>query len=168
MKHSCETLYATAHDVLLKLDSVQAKLVDSRERPEGKLKVTTTVGLGTGWLTTRIHEFLELYPEVRLELILADTELDLAMREADCAIRLRQPRNPDLIQRRLFTVHMHVYASPGYIKRFGQPESPHDLDDHRIISYGENAPNYLVGVNWLLTAGLENGKKRFCYHRTGL
>ena len=160
MTEQGETLYATAHDVLLKLDSVQAKLVDSRERPEGKLKVTTTVGLGTGWLTTRIHEFLDLYPDVRLELILADTELDLAMREADCAIRLRQPKNPDLIQRRLFTVHMHVYASPSYIKKFGRPDSLEDLDNHRIISYGENAPNYLVGVNWLLTAGLDTGKKR--------
>ncbi len=40
-----ETLYATAHDVLLKLDAVQSKLTDSTERPAGKLKVTTTVGL---------------------------------------------------------------------------------------------------------------------------
>ncbi len=160
MTEQGETLYATAHDVLLKLDSVQAKLVDSKEKPEGRLKVTTTVGLGSGWLITRIHEFLELYPEVQLELILADQELDLITREADCAIRLRQPTNPDLIQRRLFTVHLHVYASPGYIKNYGQPETLDDLDNHRIIAYGENAPHYLIGVNWLLTAGMDGGRKR--------
>ncbi len=160
MTEQGETLYSTAHDVLLKLDAVQAKLVDSQEKPEGKLKVTTTVGLGTGWLTTRIHEFLELYPDVQLELILKDEEVDLITREADCAIRLRQPKNPDLIQRRLFTVHLHVYASPSYIKRYGQPEKLEDLENHRIISYGENAPNYLIGVNWLLTAGMEGGKTR--------
>lgn len=160
MTEQGETLYATAHDVLLKLDAVQAKLVDSRERPEGKLRVTTTVGLGTGWLTARIHEFLELYPDVQLDLLLVDEELDLTMREADCAIRLRQPTNPDLIQRKLFTVHLHVYASPAYLKRFGQPEKLSDLEDHRIISYGKNAPNYLVGVNWLLTAGNEGAKPR--------
>ena len=146
MTEQGETLYATAHDVLLKLDSVQSKLVDSKEKPEGRLKVTTTVGLGTGWLTTRIHEFLELYPDVQLELILADQELDLITREADCAIRLRQPTNPDLIQRRLFTVHLHVYASPGYIKNNGQPDDLTDLENHRIIAYGENAPAYLTGV----------------------
>ncbi|MEM9279814.1 MAG: LysR family transcriptional regulator [Pseudomonadota bacterium] len=161
MTEQGETLYATAHDVLLKLDAVQSKLVDSKEKPEGRLKVTTTVGLGTGWLTTRIHEFLELYPDVQLELILADTEIDLITREADCAIRLRQPKNPDLIQRRLFTVHLHVYASPGYIKSYGQPETLEDLKEgHRIIAYGDNVPNYLEGVNWLLTAGMEGGKKR--------
>lgn len=155
-----ETLYATAHDVLLKLDSVQSKLTDSTERPEGNLKVTTTVGLGTGWLTTRIHEFINLYPDVHLEVILADEELDLITREADCAIRLRQPKNPDLIQRKLFTVHLHVYAAPSYIKKYGQPSTLEDLKNHRLISYGDNAPNYLSEMNWLLNAGMEGHKKR--------
>ncbi|MEL7430447.1 MAG: LysR family transcriptional regulator [Pseudomonadota bacterium] len=160
MTEQGETLYATAHDVLLKLDSVKARLVDSQEKPEGRLKVTTTVGLGTGWLTTRIHEFIELYPDVKLELFLADEEIDLMTREADCAIRLRQPKNPDLIQRKLFTVHLHVYAAPAYIKKFGQPETLDDLQNHRIIAYGENAPAYLVGVNWLLTAGIDGNRRR--------
>ncbi len=155
-----ETLYATAHDVLLKLDAVQSKLTDSTERPEGNLKVTTTVGLGTGWLTTRIHEFINLYPDVHLEVILADEELDLVTREADCAIRLRQPKNPDLIQRKLFTVHLHVYAAPSYIKKYGQPSSLSDLKEHRLIAYGDNAPNYLSDMNWLLHAGMEGNKKR--------
>ena len=160
MTEQGEDLYATAHDVLLKLDAVQAKLTDSKEKPEGKLKVTTTVGLGTGWLTTRIHEFLELYPDLHLELILADRELDLITREADCAIRLSQPRNPDLIQRKLFTVHLHVYASPSYIKKYGQPQTLDELTEHRIIAYGENAPNYLAEVNWLLYAGMPPHKRR--------
>ena len=55
------------------------------------------------------------------------------MREADVAIRLRRPAQPDLIQRRLFTVHFHAYASVDYIKRFGEPKSLEDLDNHRII-----------------------------------
>lgn len=160
MTEQGETLYATAHDVLLKLDAVQAKLDDSRDNPEGKLKVTTTVGLGTGWLTTRIHEFLELYPEVRMDMILSDTELNLTTREADCAISLRQPKNPDIIQRKLFTVHLHVYASPSYLKNYGQPESLDELNEHRIIAYGDNVPIYLEKVNWLVTAGLESGQKR--------
>ena len=160
MTEQGETLYDTAHDVLLKLDAVQAKLTDSQEKPEGKLRVTTTVGLGTGWLTTRIHEFLDLYPDVKLELILTDEELGLITREADCAIRLRQPTNPDIVQRKLFTVHLHVYASPSYIKTHGQPNSLAELDDHRILSYGEDTPNYLSRMNWLLTAGSENNHHR--------
>lgn len=148
-----EQLYNTVHEVLLKLEAVRNTLAESREKPEGKLRVTTTVGLGTGWLTNRVHEFLDLYPDVQLELNLANEELDLATRQADCAIRLRQPSQADLIQRKLFTVHFHIYASPEYLQRFGQPMSLEELDQHRIIAFGDNAPAYLTDVNWLKTAG---------------
>jgi DNA-binding transcriptional LysR family regulator len=160
MSEQGETLYRTAHDVLLKLDAVRAKLTDSTERPEGRLRVSTTVGLGTGWLTSRVPEFLELYPEVQLELILDNEELDLSTRQADCAIRFRQPQQADLIQRRLFTVHFHIYASPAYVKRFGQPRSVEDLDNHRIVTFGENTPTHLADMNWLERAGRPGGQPR--------
>ncbi len=153
MTEQGETLFQTAHDVLLKLDAVKAQLTDSTERPEGKLRVTTTVGLGTGWLPSRLHEFLELYPDVQLELILENEELDLATRQADCAIRFRQPHQSDLIQRRLFTVHFNIYASPAYVEQHGQPTRIEDLDNHRILTFGENLPPYLSEMNWLESAG---------------
>src|SRR5664279_2722890 len=96
-----EMLYRTAHEVFMKLEAARTKLTDSRER--------------------RLGEFLDLYPEIHITLITTDEELDLAMREADVAIRLRQPTQPDLIQRKLFSVHFHAYASPDYLKRFGTP-----------------------------------------------
>ncbi len=155
-----ESLYETAHDVLLKLDAVQAKLKDSTLTPKGPLKVTTTVGLGTSWLTTRIHEFIHLYPDVQLELLLTNEEIDLSQRKADCAIRLRQPTQSDLIQRRLFTVHFHIYASPAYVKRNGQPQNIEDLDEHSIITFGDEAPNFLANMNWLAKAGRKNNNPR--------
>lgn len=148
-----ENLYQTVHEVLLKLESVQNMLTESTEKPQGKLRVTTTVGFGTGWLTTRMHDFLEMYPGIQIELNLVDEELDLATRQADCAIRLRQPQQADLIQRKLFTVHFHIYAAPEYLKRFGQPKDLSDLDNHKILCFGENAPSYLSDTNWLKTAG---------------
>lgn len=160
MTEQGETLYRTSHDVLLKLDAVKSKLTDSHEKPEGRLRVTTTVGLGTGWLTPRIHEFLELYPDVQLELILENGELDLVTRQADCAVWFRKPAQGDLVQRRLFTVHFHIYASPKYIKRYGQPQGIEELDEHRIVTFGENLPSYLVGLNWLETAGRPTGQPR--------
>ena len=84
------------------------------------------------WLTPRLGEFLDLYPDIRITLITTDEELDLAMREADVAIRLRQPTQPDLIQRKLFSMHFHAYASPEYLKRFGTPRTLEELDNHRI------------------------------------
>ena len=131
-----EMLYRTAHEVFMKLEAARAKLTDSREKPNGELKVTTTPGIGVHWLTPRLGEFIELYPEIRVTLLTTDEELDLAMREADVAIRLRQPTQPDLIQRKLFSVHFHAFASPEYLKRFGTPHALHELDNHRIVLLG--------------------------------
>jgi DNA-binding transcriptional LysR family regulator len=150
-----EMLYRTAHEVFMKLEAARAKLTDSRERPHGELKVSTTQGIGVHWLTPRLGEFLDLFPDIRVTLIVTDEELDLAMREADVAIRLRQPTQPDLIQRKLFSVHFHVYASPEYLKRFGTPRALADLDQHRIIVLGGNVPNYLANRRWLIDAGRE-------------
>lgn len=155
-----ELLYRTAHDVLMKLENVKIRLTETKNRPSGLLKVTTTVGLGTGWLTERLPEFIELYPDIQVQLILANEELDLTMRQADCAIRLRQPQEPDLIQRRLFTVHLHLYAAPSYVNRYGRPASMTDLDRHRIISFGEAVPPHLADMNWIETAGRPEGSKR--------
>ncbi len=155
-----EMLYRTAHDVLMKLEAIKTRLTETKDRPSGVLRVTTTVGLGTGWLTERAKEFLDLFPEINLQLVLTNEELDLTMRQADCAIRLRQPQQPDLIQRKLFTVHLHVFASQVYLERHGKPLSVGDLDQHRIVTFGEPVPHYLGGLNTLESVGRGDGDKR--------
>jgi DNA-binding transcriptional LysR family regulator len=154
-----EVLYRTAHDVFTKLAAAKTRLMDSKEKPSGELRITTTVGLGSVWLTPRIKEFTELYPQISVTLLLEDRELDLSMREADVAIRLRRPTQPDLIQRKLFVVHHHVYASTDYIKKNGIPKSIEDLDRHKILTFGQ-APGYLTTINWLERAGRSEDNPR--------
>ncbi|MGD9844653.1 MAG: LysR family transcriptional regulator [Variibacter sp.] len=155
-----DLLFRTAHEVLMKLEAARAQLTDSREKPNGELRVTTPVGFGVNWLVPRLGEFLDLYPDIRVSLIMSDEELDLAMRQADVAIRLRQPVQPDLIQRKLFSVHFHAFASPEYLKRFGTPRSPEDLDNHRLMVLGGAVPTYLRNVTWLLEVGREGKEPR--------
>ena len=149
-----EMLREAVQDVVLKLDAVRSRLIDTREKPHGDLRVTTTLALGANWLAPRLGEFVELYPEVKLQLLLSDDELDLSMREADVALRLREPMQPDLIRRRLFTVHFHAYASADYLKKSGQPRSIADLDHHRLVAFGApTATHLLYDLNSLLTVG---------------
>ncbi|MCB1478557.1 MAG: LysR family transcriptional regulator [Rhodobiaceae bacterium] len=155
-----EMLYRSAQRIFTELEATRTRLTDSREKPSGELRVTTTVGLGSSWLTPRLKEFLELYPDISLSLLLRDEELDLSMREADIALRLRQPTQPDLIQRRLFTVHFHAYASPDYTRRHGTPKSIEDLDEHRVITFGQPTPAYLRDINWLVTTGRTDSNPR--------
>jgi len=154
-----ELLFRTAHDVFHKLAMAEAQLTDSRERPSGELKITTTVGFGSNWLTPRMREFIDLYPEIAVNLVLTDRELDLGMREADVAIRMWQPTQPDLVQRRLLTVHYRSYASGDYLKRYGTPQAAEDLDKHRLVVYGDSAPPPLSDVNYLMTAGAERPRR---------
>ncbi len=148
-----ELLYRTAHEVFGKLAMIEAQLTESKDRPKGPLKVTTTVAFGSTWLAPRIKDFMDLYPEIELHLILADRELDLSMREADVAVRMTPPRQADLIQRHLITVHIQAYASSEYLKRHGPVNSVEDLDRHRLIVYGDDERPPVPDANWLLYIG---------------
>ncbi|HVC51193.1 MAG TPA: LysR family transcriptional regulator [Stellaceae bacterium] len=155
-----ELLFRTAREVFAKLAMAEGLISESKDRPKGPLKITTTVAFGSVWLTPRIREFLDLYPEIQVSLVVDDSELDLSMREADVAIRMSPPRQPDLIQRHLVSVQVHVYGSTEYLKKYGEPQRPEDLDQHRIIVYGEDARPPVPGVNWLNEVGAKPGQDR--------
>jgi DNA-binding transcriptional LysR family regulator len=155
-----ELLYDTARDVVHKLAMAEAMLSESKDRPRGPLTVTTTVAFGSAWLTPRMKEFLELYPEIDLTLLLDDAELDLGMREADVAIRMSPPRQADLIQRPLLTMRSEVFASKDYIQKHGKPERAEDLDHHRIVVYGDTGNLPVPHVNWLLEIGASPERPR--------
>ncbi|WP_119679169.1 LysR family transcriptional regulator [Indioceanicola profundi] len=155
-----ELLYRTAREVFAKLSMTEAMLSESKEHPKGPLKVTTTVAFGSTWLTPRVREFLGLYPDVQLTLLLDDNELDLSMREADIAIRMTAPRQPDLIQRHLMTVRVHLYAHKSYIEKRGMPQTLADLDSHDIIAYPNDTKAPVPNINWLLHVGEPPGGER--------
>ena len=150
-----ELLNRTARDVANRLNQTTAQMSDFSESPQGPLRITTTVAFGSVWLTTRLHKFLKQYPEIEVSLVFADSELDLAMREADLAIRMAPPSQPDLIRRRLLSMQYHVYAAPSYLEEYGVPKTVQDLHNHRIVAYGERPNRYTANLNWLLEASLD-------------
>jgi DNA-binding transcriptional LysR family regulator len=149
-----ELLYSAVSDVLTRLGQAEEALKNAQAAPRGSLKITASHGLGTFWLLPRLNGFLRDYPELQIHLVLEDRELDLAQREADIALRMRAPVQADLIQRKLFTVHYHIYAAPSYFANAGKPDSFEDLVNHRIITYGETAAPEIREVNWLASQAL--------------
>jgi DNA-binding transcriptional LysR family regulator len=154
-----ESLNRTVREVFAKLAMTEALLTESKEKPAGRLKVTTTVGFGASWLAPRLQSFLEAYPDVSMTLLLDDTDLDLAMREADVAIRMHPPKQPDLVQRHLMAIDWHVMASPDYLKKHGTPQRAEDLDQHKIILFGNYRPP-VPDVDWLAEVGRRPGSPR--------
>ncbi len=145
-----EMLYAAVTDVLGRLAQAEEALKNVREAPRGALKITSSHGIGTYWLVPRMDAFLQEFPEVEVHLVMEDRELDLAQREADIAIRMRAPVQADLIQRKLFTVHYHMYATKAYLDKYGTPKTLDEIADHTVIAYGETAAPEIREINWLL------------------
>ncbi len=123
-----DLLFRTAHDVFMQLQAARAKLTDSRERPQRRSQGHHHPGRRHQLADPRLGEFTALYPDIRISLIVTDEELDLSMREANVAIRLRKPTQPDLIQRKLFSMGFPAYCSPEYLKRHGTPRTLDELD----------------------------------------
>lgn len=145
-----ELLYGAVSDVLTRLGQAEEALKNAQSAPRGSLKITTSHGLGTYWVLPRMQSFMADYPELQVHLVFEDRELDLAQREADIAIRMRAPVQADLIQRKLFAVHYHLYADEKYIARHGAPQNFADLLKHTLIAYGETAAPEIRDVNWLI------------------
>ncbi len=154
-----EALNRTVREVFAKLAMTEALLTESKEKPAGRLKVTTTHSFGVAWLAPRLKTFLAQHPDVTLSLLLDDTDLDLAMREADVAIRMHPPRQPDLVQRHLGEIRWQVWGAPDYLKVHGTPEKVEDLDNHKLVLFGDRKPP-VPDVNWLAEIGRRDGTAR--------
>lgn len=147
-----ELLFTAVTDVLGRLAAAEEALKNVHDAPRGALKITASHGIGAYWLLPRLGQFLAQYPEVEVHLVMDDKELDLAQREADLAIRMRAPVQADLIQRKLFSVHYHMYAAKSYLKDHPAPKTLDEIAEHSIIVYGETAVPEIRDINWLLEA----------------
>jgi DNA-binding transcriptional LysR family regulator len=155
-----EMLFGTASEIMNKLSTAETLLSDTTTKPTGDLKITAPVGLGSVWVTQRLREFLELYPDIRIELVLTDEQLAIAMRAADVAIWVSEPQQSELIRRPLFNMKLHAFASTQYVRRHGTPQSIAALDGHPIISLSGTPAAHLSAIHWLETAGLDGRPPR--------
>ena len=155
-----EYVYKTAHEVISKLKEVETSLGDQKNKPTGKLTITTVRSFGTHWLTPRIQEFMQINPEIEVELIFDDKELDLSTRQADIGIFMRRPKQLNYIQRKLVDIKYHIYGSTRYLEKYGIPNNLNDLNKHRFISFGKGAPSPVFNPDWALKLGIKDNKKR--------
>ena len=141
-----ELLFEATRAMTKRLDAASARIRDSEDEVFGELRVTTTTGFGTLWLAPRLPQLYEKYPDLNVELMLEERVLDLPMREADVAIRMKEPSQADLIRKRLMTVEMRLYASADYLKSRGTPQTLEDIANHRLICQNPNAPQVAVSA----------------------
>ena len=155
-----EYVFKTAHEVIGKLKEVETSLGDKKNKPTGKITITTVRSFGTHWLTPRIKDFMQLHPEMEVELIFDDKELDLSTRQADIGIFMRRPKQLNYIQKKLMDINYHIYGSNVYLEKNGMPKTINDLNKHRFISFGKGTPSPVYNPDWALKIGIKDTKKR--------
>jgi DNA-binding transcriptional LysR family regulator len=141
-----ELLFEATSSMVRKLDTTAARIRDSEENVFGELKVTTTTGFGSMWLVPRLAKLYERYPDLKIDLMLEERVLDLPMREADVAIRMKEPSQQDLIRRRLLNIRMRLYATPEYLEKAGTPMTFEDMAAHRLICQNPQTPQVSSGA----------------------
>ncbi|WP_323036610.1 LysR family transcriptional regulator [Pararhodobacter sp.] len=141
-----ELLFDATRTMSKQLETAAARIRDSEEEVYGELRVTTTTGFGTLWLAPRLPALYERYPDLKIDLMLEERVLDLPMREADLAIRMKEPSQADLIRKRLMSVRMRLYASPAYLEQNGTPLTLPDMARFRLVSQNANAPQVSAGA----------------------
>ena len=141
-----ELLFDATSSMNKRLETASARIRDSEDEVFGELRVTTTTGFGTLWLVPRLGKLYERYPDLKIDLMLEERVLDLPMREADVAIRMKEPSQADLIRRRLMTIRMRLYATRDYLDAAGELSSIEDISDHRLISQNPTTAQVAAGA----------------------
>tara|TARA_R110002094_G_scaffold192153_1_gene166423 strand:- start:428 stop:1333 length:906 start_codon:yes stop_codon:yes gene_type:complete len=142
-----ELLFDATSAMTKRVDAASARIRDSEEEVFGELRVTTTTGFGTLWLAPRLPKLYEKYPDLKVDLMLEERVLDLPMREADVAIRMKEPSQADLIRKKLMMIQMCLYASPAYLAEHGTPTTLEDMKDHRLICQNTDSAQVGAGRN---------------------
>ena len=142
-----ELLFDATKSMNKRLETASARIKDSEEEVFGELRITTTTAFGTLWLAPRLPKLYEKYPDLNIDLMLEERVLDLPMREADVAIRMKEPSQADLIRKRLMSVRMRLYATQTYLDQRGQIADIEDVGNHRLISQSLASAQVAAGAS---------------------
>lgn len=116
---------------------VEKKLTGQNLRLDGKVRLTATEYIGSFWITKDMQEFRAQYPGIHVDMRVDMQVINLVRREADIAVRLGRPDQPDLIAKKLGSFRTYLAASKSYLEKHGRPERLEDLKNHYGVGFGE-------------------------------
>ncbi|MGL4637074.1 MAG: LysR family transcriptional regulator [Beijerinckiaceae bacterium] len=100
---------------------------------EGEVMLATTEGLGTFWISPRLHEFNRIHPKISIRLHPSMTLADMRRFEIDLALQVVEPILPEIKRVRIGTLHLMLAAAPSYIAKHGEPKTIEELKDHTFV-----------------------------------
>ncbi|HAT3678652.1 TPA: LysR family transcriptional regulator [Serratia marcescens] len=142
-----ENYFRQVQKVLSDMAAAENALMESRQRPQGLLRVDAATPVVLHLLTPLVAEFRERYPEMSLSLVSSENFINLIERKVDIAIRVGELTDSTLKARKLMASYRRILASPAYLAQYGAPKTVADLGHHCCIGF-----NDLPNLNrWPLT-----------------
>jgi DNA-binding transcriptional LysR family regulator len=134
MTEEGHAFYQRCVPILSAIDEAEMAVTELHAEPRGLLKVNASTAFGQFHIQPLIPKFLERHPDLRIQLTLSDSLVNLVEEEVDVAIRIADMPDSTLIAKKLSAVHRTVAAAPSYIEKFGIPKSPEDLKNHNCLT----------------------------------
>jgi DNA-binding transcriptional LysR family regulator len=133
--------------ILSEIDEADAAVSSLQAEPRGVLRVNAPMSFGTLHLGTAIADFMEKYPDLKIQLVLSDELIDPVREGFDVTLRIADLSSSSLIARKILPAPRVICASPSYLQRRGTPQHPDELREHECLTYGHLA----TGHQWKLT-----------------
>ncbi|WP_143869760.1 LysR family transcriptional regulator [Catenovulum sediminis] len=127
--------YEHATRLLDATEELQSLITQEQVSVTGTLRISVPLSFGLKFFPDLISEFNQLYPKIKVELELADHFVDLVAQGFDLAVRIGELKDSSMRARKLFPVELKLVASPQYLKKHGEPKSPDDLMQHKLLKY---------------------------------
>jgi DNA-binding transcriptional LysR family regulator len=142
-----QAYFERALNVLAEIDAADQAVAQLQATPRGLLRVNGPMSFGTLQLGPAIADFMALYPELQIQLILSDEQIDPVQDGFDVTLRIADLESSSLIARKIVPIQRLICASPDYLAKHGTPGHPSDLRSHSLLTYGF----LLTGNQWKLT-----------------
>jgi DNA-binding transcriptional LysR family regulator len=130
-----EQLLGQCREMLAMAEAMQSVSRTDEAAPRGILRIACSQSLAQAWLVHALDEFIRLYPQVSVDLLVGSQAVNLVEARIDLALRITNQLDPNLIARQLAVCRSVVCATPAYLAKHGTPQRPEDLAQHNCLSY---------------------------------
>jgi DNA-binding transcriptional LysR family regulator len=142
-----QAYFERALGILAELDAADHAVAQLQATPRGLLRVNAPMSFGTLQLGPALADFMALYPELQIQLVLSDEQVDPVQGGYDVTLRIADLESSSLIARKIVAIDRVICASLSYLDQHGVPQHPDDLRNHALLTYGF----LLTGNQWKLT-----------------
>jgi DNA-binding transcriptional LysR family regulator len=142
-----QTYYERCTAILAELEEADLAVTQLQAEPRGILRVNAPMSFGTLHLGRAVADFMERYPQLQIQLILSDQQIDPVQEGFDVTLRIADLPSSSLVARKIAPARRVICAAPSYLAARGTPQHPNDLRTHACLAYGHLA----TGNQWKLT-----------------